>query len=77
MTLPIAAALAVFGLAIDAQPANAFITAADQCGSYLYGYTWWSDEAFNEWEQRGTTSYFIYARDQSFYYSSLFTGNNC
>jgi hypothetical protein len=38
----------------------------------VYAYTWWSDAALNEWVQNGTTPYYNYARDTSFYYSGLF-----
>lgn len=75
--IPVAAIVAGIGLTIDTQPASAFVPASDQCGSYVVAYTWWDDEAFNEWVQRGTTAYYNYARDQSFYYSYLFTSSYC
>ncbi len=71
VAVPIVAMVAALGVAIDAQPASALVPASDQCGGYFYSYNWWSDAAFNEWQQNGTTAYYNYARDQSFFYSNL------
>jgi hypothetical protein len=71
-----AAILSGIGLAVTGQPANAMINRS-QCGWYAYQYNYWSNAAFNEWLQNGETSYYNYARDQSFYYSDLFTTSYC
>jgi hypothetical protein len=77
VTASMAAILSGLGLGITAQPANAFVTAADQCGVYFYNYNWWDNAAWNEWVQNGDTPYFSYAVGRSNYYSYLFSSNNC
>jgi hypothetical protein len=42
--MAIAAVLAVFRLTAGTEPAGAFVTAADQCGAYIYGYQYWGSE---------------------------------
>jgi hypothetical protein len=76
--VPITAVLAVFGLTAGTQPAGAFVTAADQCGAIIYGYQYWGNEYFVEYERAGEeTLYAAFAWNRVVYYGHLLTVNNC
>jgi hypothetical protein len=77
--LPIAAVLAVTGLPGGGpESAGAFITAADQCGSYIYGYQYWGEQYVLEWERAGEeTLYAAFAYNRVVYYGHLISVYNC
>jgi glucose dehydrogenase len=79
MALPIAATLAVSGLAGGTQTADAFVTASDMCNNYIYNYSYWHTEAWNEFVRAGaeSTPYFEYAWNQQEIFRHLFSANNC
>ena len=70
--------LALFGLTAGTQSAGAFVTAADQCGAYIYGYQYWGSEYVLEYERAGEeTLYAAFAYNRIVYYGHLLTINNC
>jgi hypothetical protein len=79
LAIPIAVALAVGGLGAGAPKADAFVTAADQCGAYLYGYWYWGEQYVIEYERAGDveTLYAAFAWNRVVYYGHLITVNNC
>jgi hypothetical protein len=76
--MAIAAVLALFGLTAGTESAGAFVTAADQCGAYIYGYQYWGTEYVLEYERAGEeTLYAAFAYNRIVYYGHLITVNNC
>jgi hypothetical protein len=76
--MPIAAVLAVFGATGGTESAGAFVPAAEQCGSYIYGYQYWGGEYVLEYERAGyETLYAAFAYNRIVYYGHLITVNNC
>jgi len=75
----IAAVLAVVGLGAHAPTAGAIVTAADQCGSIIYGYNYWGLQYFNEYERTGgePSLYGELAWNRVVYYGHLLSLNNC
>jgi hypothetical protein len=73
------AALAVVGLAAHAPTAGAIVTAADQCGSIIYGYNYWGYQYALEYERMdGQPSlYGELAWNRVVYYGHLLSVNNC
>ena len=70
--------LALFGLTAGTHSAGAFVTAADQCGAYIYGYQYWGSEYVLEYERAGEeTLYAAFAYNRIVYYGHLLTINNC
>jgi hypothetical protein len=75
---PDRAALAVCGLTAGTQTADAFVTAADHCGGYIYGYQYWGNEHVVEYERAGEeTPYAAFVWNRVVYYGHLITVNNC
>lgn len=76
--LPIAAALAISGLAGGTAPASAFITSADQCGGIIYSYQYWGGEYVWEYDRAGyETPYAAYAWTRVQYFGNLLGQYNC
>jgi hypothetical protein len=79
MTIPIAAILAISGLAGGTQKADAFVTVVDACPGLLGGYFYWGNEVENELIRSNfvETPYFEYAWNQKLAYSRLISAYNC
>lgn len=77
--IAIAAMLAVTGLAGGTQKADAFVTSADYCGGYIYGWNYWGGEVESELIRSNgeATPYFEYAWAQKVAYSRLISTYNC
>jgi hypothetical protein len=75
----IAAVLAVVGLTAATPPAGAFVTAADQCAAYFYGYQYWGEQVVIEYDRTGgeESLYGVFAYNRVVYYGHLFSINNC
>ena len=79
MTIPIAAILAVTGLAGGTQKADALVTSADYCAGYIYGWNYWGNEVDSELVRSNgeETPYYEYAWAQKVAYSRLIDTYNC
>ena len=79
MTIPIAAILAVTGLAGGTQKADALVTSADYCAGYIYQWNYWGNEVDSELVRSNgeETPYYEYAWAQKVAYSRLIDSYNC
>ena len=77
LAMATAGLLALFGLTAGTQSAGAFVTAADQCGAYIYGYQYWGSEYVLEYERAGGDVVRAFAYNRIVYYGHLLTINNC
>jgi hypothetical protein len=79
MTIPIAAILAVTGLAGGTQKADALVTSADYCAGYIYGWNYWGSEVDREFVRSGgeDTPYLDYAWAKKVAYGRLIATYNC
>jgi hypothetical protein len=73
--IPITAVLTVAG---HTSTAGAFVTAQDQCGSYIYGYQYWGAQYVYEYDRWGfETPYAAYAYIRVQDYGNLIQYYHC
>jgi hypothetical protein len=74
-----ALALSVSAFAATATPAQAYITAQDMCGSYIYGWNYWNNELGNEFIRTGgeDSAYLEYSAHWVNVYYDLVIQNHC
>jgi hypothetical protein len=79
MTIPVAAILAVTGLAGGTQKADALVTSADYCAGYIYHWNYWGNEVDSELVRSNgeETPYYEYAWAQKVAYGRLIATYSC
>jgi hypothetical protein len=74
-----ALALAVSAFAATATPAQAFVTAQDMCGSYIYGWNYWNGQFYDEFVRTGgeDSAYLDYSAHWVNEFYDLVIQNSC